>query len=88
MDKNRYENIAYLSAQDEVKFVIAGEEDYHWSKNILKQYDLTSRCDVLFSPVADQQNPTQLAEKILEDKLAVRFQIQLHKFLWQDAQGK
>jgi 7-carboxy-7-deazaguanine synthase len=88
MDKNRYENIAYLSAQDEVKFVIAGEEDYHWSKNILKQYDLTSRCDVLFSPVADQQNPTQLAEKILEDKLAVRFQIQLHKFLWHDAQGK
>ena len=88
MDKNRYENIAYLSAQDEVKFVIAGEEDYNWSKNILKQYDLTSRCDDLFSPVADQQNPTQLAEKILEDKLAVRFQIQLHKFLWHDAQGK
>jgi 7-carboxy-7-deazaguanine synthase len=88
MDKNRYENIAYLSAQDEVKFVIAGEEDYNWSKNILKQYDLTNHCHVLFSPVADQQNPTQLAEKILEDKLAVRFQIQLHKFLWQDAQGK
>jgi 7-carboxy-7-deazaguanine synthase len=88
MDKNRYENIAYLSAQDEVKFVIAGEEDYNWSKNILKQYDLTNHCHVLFSPVADQQNPTQLAEKILEDKLAVRFQIQLHKLLWQDAQGK
>jgi 7-carboxy-7-deazaguanine synthase len=88
MDKNRYENIAYLSAQDEVKFVIAGEEDYNWSKNILKQYDLTNHCYVLFSPVADQQNPTQLAEKILEDKLAVRFQIQLHKLLWQDAQGK
>ncbi|MEY3280021.1 MAG: hypothetical protein RL674_6 [Pseudomonadota bacterium] len=88
MDKNRYENIAYLSAHDEVKFVIAGEEDYNWSKNILKQYDLTNHCYVLFSPVADQQNPTQLAEKILEDKLAVRFQIQLHKLLWQDAQGK
>jgi 7-carboxy-7-deazaguanine synthase len=88
MDKNRYENIAYLSAHDEVKFVIAGEEDYNWSKNILKQYDLTNHCYILFSPVADQQNPTQLAEKILEDKLAVRFQIQLHKLLWQDAQGK
>ena len=88
MDKNRYENIAYLSAHDEVKFVIAGEQDYNWSKNILKQYDLTNHCYVLFSPVADQQNPTQLAEKILEDKLAVRFQIQLHKLLWQDAQGK
>ncbi len=88
MDKNRYENIAYLSAQDEVKFVIAGEEDYNWSKNILRQYDLTNHCYILFSPVADQQNPTQLAEKILEDKLAVRFQIQLHKLLWQDAQGK
>jgi 7-carboxy-7-deazaguanine synthase len=88
MDKNRYENIAYLSAHDEVKFVIAGEEDYNWSKNILKQYDLTNHCYVLFSPVANQQNPTQLAEKILEDKLAVRFQIQLHKLLWQDAQGK
>ena len=88
MDKNRYENIAYLSAHDEVKFVISGEEDYNWSKNILKQYDLTNHCYVLFSPVANQQNPTQLAEKILEDKLAVRFQIQLHKLLWQDAQGK
>lgn len=88
LDKNLYENIGYLSAKDEVKFVIAGEEDYNWSKNIVKQYDLANHCHVLFSPVADLQNPTQLAEKILEDKLAVRFQIQLHKFLWQDAQGK
>ncbi len=88
MDKNCYENMAFLSAQDEVKFVIANEDDYIWSKNILKQYDLTKHCRVLFSPVAEQQDPTQLAEKILNDKLAVRFQIQLHKLLWQDAQGK
>lgn len=88
MDKNHYENIAFLSAQDQVKFVIAGEDDYCWSKNIVAQYHLTDCCQVLFSPVSGEQNPTQLAEKILNDKLAVRFQIQLHKLLWQDAQGK
>lgn len=55
---------------------------------MLTQYDLINRCQVLFSPVMGQMSPTLLAEKILQDKLLVRFQIQLHKYLWDDAQGK
>jgi 7-carboxy-7-deazaguanine synthase len=88
VDKNLYNNIDYLTTQDQVKFVIGSDEDYQWSKTILKQYDLLNRCEILFSPVMGQQQPTELAEKILRDRLAVRFQIQLHKLLWDDAQGK
>ncbi|MDD5277640.1 MAG: 7-carboxy-7-deazaguanine synthase QueE [Methylovulum sp.] len=86
--KNRYENIGHLSPKDQVKFVIGTTEDYDWSKAILKQYNLTDCCEILFSPVMGQQQPTELAEKILHDRLPVRFQIQLHKLLWHDAQGK
>jgi 7-carboxy-7-deazaguanine synthase len=88
VEKNRYENIEFLTAQDQVKFVIASDDDYNWSKKIMADYDLAQRCQVLFSPVVPTQNPTELAEKILADRLPVRFQIQLHKLLWQDAQGK
>ncbi|WP_333878701.1 7-carboxy-7-deazaguanine synthase QueE [Methylobacter sp.] len=88
LSKNRYQNIEYLSEKDQVKFVIGNDEDYDWSKTILTEYDLPNRCDILFSPVMGQQNPTELAEKILKDRLPVRFQLQLHKILWDDAQGK
>ncbi len=88
IDKNCYQNIDYLTEKDQVKFVIADNADYEWCKSILEQYDLTSRCEVLFSPVVGKMNPTELAENIIEDNLAVRFQIQLHKYLWNDAQGK
>jgi len=86
--KNHYQNIAYLSAQDQVKFVVGSQEDYDWAKAIMAEYDLSKRCQVLFSPVMDQQDPSELADKILADQLPVRFQIQLHKLLWQNAQGK
>lgn len=88
VEKNRYENIEFLTAQDQVKFVIADDADYEWSKNIMADYDLPQRCQILFSPVVPTQNQTELAEKILADRLPVRFQIQLHKLLWQNAQGK
>ena len=71
-----------------MKFVIADTEDYEWSKSIINKYDLSSRCEILFSPVMGQMNPTELAENIIQDNLPVRFQIQLHKYLWDDAQGK
>lgn len=87
-DKNLYENIRYLNPQDQVKFVIGNAEDYDWSKAILTQHNLGDRCQILFSPVMDQHSPTELAESILRDQLPVRFQIQLHKYLWQDARGK
>lgn len=86
--RNRYENIDFLTDQDQVKFVIADETDYLWSKQQLEHYQLASRCQVLFSPVMGQMSATELADKILADQLPVRFQIQLHKYLWNDARGK
>ncbi len=88
LDKNCYQNIDHLAEKDQVKFVIADTVDYEWSKSIIKQYDLSNRCEILFSPVMEQMNPTELAENIIQDNLPVRFQIQLHKYLWDDAQGK
>jgi 7-carboxy-7-deazaguanine synthase len=88
IEKNRYENIEFLTTQDQVKFVIADDTDYNWAKKMMVDYDLPQRCQILFSSVVPIQNPTELAEKILADRLPVRFQIQLHKLLWQDAQGK
>jgi len=88
LSKNRYENIRYLNRKDQVKFVIGNAGDYEWSKAALTEYKLADCCEILFSPVMGQQNPTELAEKILRDRLPVRFQIQLHKLLWDDAQGK
>jgi 7-carboxy-7-deazaguanine synthase len=88
MDKNRYANIEHLTTHDQIKFVIGNDADYSWSKSILSEYNLLNRCEILFSPVMGQQNPTELADKILSDRLPVRFQIQLHKLLWDDAQGK
>ena len=88
LSKNLYQNIHFLNSQDQVKFVIGNDEDYDWSKSALTEHGLLERCDILFSPVMGQQNPTELAEKILQDRLPVRFQIQLHKLLWDDAQGK
>lgn len=88
MARNRYENIQYLTARDQVKFVIANAADYQWAKQQLEQYRLPECCEILFSPVMDVMSPTELAERILADQLPVRFQIQLHKFLWNDARGK
>ncbi len=88
LDKNLYQNIQYLSPTDQVKFVIGNEGDYLWSKQVLSDYQLPDHCEILFSPVTGLQNPTELANKILQDRLPVRFQIQLHKLLWDDAQGK
>ncbi len=88
LERNLYQNIDYLNRQDQIKFVIADQKDYQWSKDMLDQYRLAARCQVLFSPVMGEMQPTLLADKILQDQLAVRFQIQLHKYLWDDAQGK
>ena len=88
LNRNLYQNIQYLNQTDQVKFVIGNEEDYIWSKQIISEYHMPKRCEILFSPVAGQQNPTELANKILADRLPVRFQIQLHKLLWDDARGK
>ena len=71
-----------ISGQDELKFVLCGEADYHWAKAWCQSAGILERLDVLFSPVWGQLDPTWLAEQIIKDDLPVRFQLQLHKLLW------
>lgn len=85
--RNRWENIPYLREQDQVKFVLSDRKDYVWAKSVLLEHDLMHRCEVLFSPAYEALEFRQLAEWILEDRLPVRFQVQLHKLLWGDERG-
>ena len=81
--RNHYENITWLTRRDEVKFVIGSREDYLWSKEQVEKFQLEERCGtVLFSPIFGRIEPREIVEWILEDKLRVRFQLQLHKFIW------
>ena len=86
--RNRLENIAALSDKDQVKFVIRDRADYDWSRAMVAAHELDKRCEVLFSPVHGALSATELAEWILADRLPVRMQIQLHKYLWQEARGR
>jgi 7-carboxy-7-deazaguanine synthase len=86
--RNRLENFPLLSARDQVKFVLCSRADYDWSKSFIEQHRLTEKCQVLFSPSYHDLSPTMLADWILADRLAVRFQLQLHKILWGDVPGK
>ena len=81
-------NIDHLAPTDQVKFVICDEADYAWARERVEALGLERRCEVLFSPAAGRQDPRELAEWILRDRLQVRFQIQLHKVLWGDTPGK
>jgi 7-carboxy-7-deazaguanine synthase len=83
--KNFYENINYLKPSDEVKFVIGNREDYEWAKEIIEKYKLIGENNVLMSVVFGELEPLTLVEWILEDKLNVRFQLQMHKFIWDPA---
>ncbi len=88
MEKNLWGNLQYLKPKDEVKFVLCDRSDYDWAKQELAERALTDKCSVLFSPVYQQVSPTELAEWILQDKLPVRMQLQLHKILWGEVAGK
>lgn len=87
-DKNLWSNIELLTALDQVKFVICSRADYDWAKQVVEQYQLLGRCAVLFSPSFAQIRPRDLADWIVIDQLPVRFQLQLHKILWDDAPGR
>ena len=81
---NNYENIQYLNQQDEIKFVIANRMDYEWTKEIISKYSLINKTKtILFSTVFDLLKPSELAAWILEDKLNVVLQLQLHKYIWE-----
>jgi 7-carboxy-7-deazaguanine synthase len=79
---NRWENIPLLTVNDEVKFVLADKTDYEWAKAILQQYQLPSRCTILFSPVYGSLNNRDLAEWMLRDNVKATYQLQLHKYIW------
>ncbi len=85
--KNHWANLDMISAKDEIKFVLCSREDYDWAKKILDQYKLTQKCSVLFSPVYQKLDVTDLGDWILKDQLHVRMQIQLHKLLWGEKPG-
>ena len=85
--KNHWENLEVIHSKDEIKFVLCSREDYEWAKQILDQYQLTEKCEILFSPVYQKLNATDLGNWILKDQLHVRMQIQLHKLLWGEKPG-
>lgn len=82
LKKNLYENIDFIKSTDEIKFVIGNKEDYDWSKVIIEKFNLTDKCNIIFSVVFGELEPVTLVEWILEDRLNVRFQLQMHKFIW------
>jgi 7-carboxy-7-deazaguanine synthase len=87
VDKNLWSNIDHLTARDEVKFVMGSREDYDWSRDKVQRYGLPSRCHaVLFSPIFGRIDPREIVEWILADNLNVRFQLQMHKFIWSPTQ--
>jgi len=87
-DKNRFENLDYLTQGDQIKFVLCDEADYQWARQLLRERELAQYCEVLFSPSHTELQPDVLAEWILQDRLPVRLQVQLHKYLWGDVPGK
>ena len=87
-DRNRWQNLPLLTAHDQVKFVICSRDDYEWARGVLVEHDLPARCDVLFSPSKSEIRATDLADWIVADRLPVKFQLQLHKLLWNDEPGR
>ena len=77
-----------LKQTDQLKFVICNRDDYDWAVEKLQEYDLVAKCDVLFSPIHGLLNPADLADWVVADNLAVRMQIQMHKYLWNDEPGR
>lgn len=87
-ERNRLENLDLLRADEQVKFVICSRADFEWSRDLVRERRLHERCTVLFSPSAAQVDARELAQWILDERLPVRFQVQLHKYLWGDTPGR
>jgi 7-carboxy-7-deazaguanine synthase len=86
--RNRLENLELLRVDEQVKFVICDRADFEWSRDLVRARRLNERCTVLFSPSYGQVEARDLAQWILDERLPVRLQIQLHKVLWGDTPGK
>jgi 7-carboxy-7-deazaguanine synthase len=88
VERNRWANLENLRARDEVKFVIASRRDYEWARGVIAEYRLEGRVNaILLSPVFGKLEPVALAEWILEDGLAARMQLQMHKYIWGEKRG-
>ena len=81
-DKVMLSNLPFLKPQDEMKFVITGRDDYEWAKNFIREHPLTKGCTILFSPAFGMLDPRHLSQWILEDRLEVRLNLQLHKYIY------
>jgi 7-carboxy-7-deazaguanine synthase len=81
-DKNRWENLEYLTEKDQIKFVLNDRRDYDWTVETIKKHRLNEGVQVLMSPVFGKITPDKLTTWILQDKLNVRMQLQLHKLIW------
>jgi 7-carboxy-7-deazaguanine synthase len=82
--RNLYSNIAHLTERDEVKFVVGSREDYEWTREKMREHDLAAKVRaVLLSPVFGKISPSDIVAWMLEDKLPARFQLQMHKFIWE-----
>lgn len=88
LHRNLMSNIEHLTAHDQVKFVICSRADYEWMRDVVTEFDIASKCEVLVSPSWGQVDTTELADWIVADRLDVRFQMQLHKILWKDEPGR
>jgi len=88
VERNLWENLPLLTARDQVKFVLCSRADYEWARGIVAEHRLHETCDVLFSPSKAEVDPSALADWIVADRLPVRFQLQLHKLLWNDEPGR
>lgn len=86
--QNKLTNIAHLKKTDQIKFVLCSHNDYEWARSMITEHTLSQRVQILFSPSWGQLNPTELADWIIQDRLPVRFQLQLHKILWNDTPGR
>jgi 7-carboxy-7-deazaguanine synthase len=86
--RNRLENLALLTGRDQLKFVLCDRADFDWAVAFIAEHTLADRCELLFSPSYGQLTPAELAQWILDQRLPVRFQLQLHKILWGEAQGR
>jgi 7-carboxy-7-deazaguanine synthase len=84
--RNRFKNVEHLRPTDEVKFVVSDRHDYEWAKDVMTRYSLRAKCPVLISPVFGKIDNLTLATWILDDGLDARFQIQLHKYIWEPNQ--
>jgi 7-carboxy-7-deazaguanine synthase len=86
--RNRLENLDVLRAEEQIKFVLCGRPDFEWARDMVRERRLHERCTVLFSPSYGQLEARELAQWILDERLPVRFQVQLHKQLWGDTPGR